>query len=104
MDFRIIEQDHQPVVTWIGLGTASANDALVINKKGDCAERLLALLQDGDNDSQSIKDALGDEFTVDQTRRAVAKLRVGGKLEVIKLPGGKTIWRRVNAQVAPQCA
>jgi hypothetical protein len=106
MDFRIIEQNGQPVVTWIGIGTATANDALVVKKgQPDCAERLSALIQDGDNDSETLRTTLMDEgFSLDQTRRAVAKLRVGGKLDVVKLQGGKTVWRRVNAQVEPQCA
>lgn len=95
MDFRIVEKDKQPVINWIGIGTAVAGDALVLNKKPDCATRLLALLVAGDNDSDILRGALMDAegFTLDQTRRAVAKLKLEGRLTVTKLPGGKSTWR-----------
>jgi hypothetical protein len=95
MDFRIVEKDKQPVVLWLGIGTAMASDALVVNKKPDCAARLLALLVAGDNDSDGLRGALMDAegFTLDQTRRAVAKLKLEGRLVVTKLPGGKSAWR-----------
>jgi hypothetical protein len=53
----------------MGLGTATASDALVINKAPDCAVRLLALLQDGDNDSDVVRGVLmdGEGFSVDQS-------------------------------------
>jgi len=100
MDFRVLDKCGQPVIEWIGIGTASAQDALVVTKAPDCAARLLAMLQDGDNDSDALRGRLMDEegFSLDQTRRAVTKLRADGKVEVIKLPGGKSVWRKVNAQ------
>jgi hypothetical protein len=100
MDFRIVEKGKQPVITWIGLGTATANDALVMKKAPDCAARLLALLQDGDNDSDVVRGALmdGENFSLSQTRRAVTQLRTEGKIEVVKLPGGKTVWRKASGE------
>ena len=101
MDFRILERAGQPVVEWIGHGTATALDALTVEHKPDCAGRLLALLQDGDNDSETIRGTLteAEGFSLDQTRRAVARLRVEGKLEVVKLPNRKTVWRTQHAEV-----
>lgn len=100
MDFRVLDKAGQPVIEWLGIGTASAQDALLINKKGpDCAARLLDLLvADNDNDSEAVRGILMDQegFSLDQTRRAVTKLRNDGKLEVVKLPGGKTVWRKVT--------
>jgi hypothetical protein len=100
MDFRIVEKGKQPVITWMGLGTATANDALVMKKAPDCAARLLALLQDGDNDSDVVRAALmdGENFSLDQTRRAITKLRTEGKIDVVKLPGGKTVWRKASGE------
>lgn len=96
MDFRVVDKAGQPFIEWIGIGTATAQDALVVNRKPDCSARLLALLQDGDNDSDVVRGTLmdGEGFSLDQTRRAVTKLRTDGKLDVIKLPGGKTVWRK----------
>ncbi|HKN71040.1 MAG TPA: hypothetical protein VJX30_08425 [Terriglobales bacterium] len=106
MDFRIIEKNRQPVITWIGLGTATANDALVMKKAPDCAVRLLALLQDGDNNSDIVRGTLmdGENFSLDQVKRAVAKLRQESKLEVIKQTGGRSVWRKVKVQSADQSA
>ena len=113
MDFRLVEQAGQPVVKWIGEGTATAQDALTVrNGKPDCSERMSALLVDGDNDSDLIRGVLMDSegFSLDQTRRAVTKLRMEGKIEVIKLPGGRSVWRKlstspfVNAQLEGQRA
>ena len=75
MDFRIVEKARQPVITWIGLGTATANDALTMTKKADCAAKLLELLRDGNNDSATIRQELTDlEFSKPQIDRAVTKL------------------------------
>jgi len=102
MDFRVVERDGQPVIEWIGIGTATAQDALVVKRdqRPDCAARLLEALHDGDNDSDVVrgmlmdKDAEGMGFSLSQTQRAVAKLRLEGKLDVVKMPGGKSLWRR----------
>jgi hypothetical protein len=98
MDFRVLDRSGQPVIEWIGIGTATAQDALTIKKAPDCAVRLLALLQDGDNDSDAMRGVLIDVegFSLDQTRRAVTKLRMDGKIDVIKLPGGKSVWHKVS--------
>lgn len=104
MDFRVVEKNGQPVVEWLGVGTATAHDALTVRKAPDCAARLLALLQDGDNDSDRVRGTLMDAegFSLDQTRRAVAKLKLSGQLEVVKLPGGKSAWRKVGVNAQPQ--
>jgi AAA domain len=101
MDFRIVEKGKQPVITWIGLGTATANDALVMKKAPDCAVKLLGLLQDGDNDSEAVRGILMDEdsFTVSQIARAVSKLKLEDKLEVVKAASGKSVWRPVKANL-----
>jgi hypothetical protein len=98
MDFRIVETKGQPVVEWIGRGTATAQDALT-KKTPDCGERLLALLQDGDNDSDMIRGTLTDVegFSLSQTQRAVARLRVDRKLDVVKMGDRKTVWRKMTA-------
>jgi AAA domain len=98
MDFCIHEKNKQPVINWIGTGTATAQDALVVNRKPDCAVRLLALLKDGNNDSDVVRGVLMDAegFTLNQTRRAITQLRADGKIDVVKLPGGKSVWRKVN--------
>jgi putative DNA primase/helicase len=101
MDFRVVERDGQPVIEWIGIGTATAQDALTVKRdhRPDCAAKLLELLHAGDNDSDIVrgtlmdKDAEGMGFSLSQTQRAVARLRLEGKLEVAKLPGGKSVWR-----------
>jgi putative DNA primase/helicase len=102
MDFRVLDRAGQPVIEWMGIGTATAQDALVVKRdqRPDCAAKLLDLLHDGDNDSDVVrstlmdKDAEGMGFSLSQTQRAVSKLRLEGKLEVVKLPGGKSVWRR----------
>jgi hypothetical protein len=102
MDFRLVEKAGQPVVDWIGQGTATAQDALTVkNGKADCAARLLELLVDGDNDSDRLRGTLMDDdgFTLSQTQRAVAKLKMAGQLEIVKLPGGKSVWRRVTVNL-----
>jgi hypothetical protein len=99
MDFRIVEKAGQPVIEWIGEGTATAQDALVVkNKKPECADRLLALLADGDNDSDVIRGTLMDaeDFSLDQVKRAVGKLRAAEKVEVVKLANGRTVWRPIS--------
>jgi len=103
MDFRIVEKGKQPVITWMGIGTATANDALVMKKAPDCAAKLLGLLQDGDNDSDTVRGALMDDdgFSLSQVARAVAKLKLESKLEVIKAASGKSVWRRVKANLQP---
>lgn len=99
MDFRVLDKGGQPVIEWLGIGTATAHDALVVRGKPDCAARLLAMLQDGDNDSDVVRGALMEEgFSLDQTRRAVTKLRTDGKISVVKLPGGKSVWRVVTGE------
>ena len=101
-DFRIKEKGNQPVIEWIGQGTATAQDALTVKKAPDCADRLMALLRDGDNDSDIVRARLmdGEGFSLDQTRRAVSKLKMEGKLEVTKRANGRTTWQRTvpNAQ------
>lgn len=100
MDFRVsVDKAGQPLIEWLGVGTATAQDALVVNKKPDCAARILALLQDGDNDSDTIRTALMEErFSLDQTRRAVTSLRSEHKLQVVKLQGGKSVWRKAPSK------
>ena len=102
MDFRIQEQNKQPVIQWVGIGTATAQDALVVKKTADYTARLLALLQDGDNDSDTIRGTLVDAegFSLDQARRAVSNLKHAGKIEVLKVAGGKTVWRKLDGQRA----
>jgi len=105
MDFRVVDKAGQPVIEWIGIGTATAQDTLVVkpDQRPDCAAKLLEALHDGDNDSDVVrgmlmdKDTEGMSFSLSQTQRAVAKLRLEGRLEVVKLPGGKSLWRHGTA-------
>ncbi len=103
MDFRVNDKQGQPVIEWLGIGTATAQDALVIKKTGpDCAARLLSLLRSGDNDSDAIRGQLMDieGFTLDQTKRALAKLRSEHKVDVLKVAGGKSVWRPTRSGAA----
>jgi hypothetical protein len=107
MDFRIVERGKQPVITWIGIGTANASDALSMTKTPDCAAKLLELLRDGDNNSDTVRESLYDlGFSKDQVSRAVSKLRFAEKLEIIKQANGKTVWRKMSPgdTVSPQFA
>jgi hypothetical protein len=106
MDFRIKEQGKQPVIEWLGEGTATAQDALTVKKAPDCADRLIALLRDGDNDSDIVRAQLmdGENFTLAQTRNAVTKLRAEGKLDVVKQASGKSVWRRAIVEPGERCS
>jgi hypothetical protein len=107
MDFRLLDKAGQPVIEWLGIGTATAQDALTVkNARPDCAARLLTLLQDGDNESDELRGTLMDEgFSLDQVKRAVGKLRLNGDLEVVKLANRKTVWRsKAKVQRASQSA
>jgi hypothetical protein len=104
MDFRVLfTKDDQPLIEWLGIGTATAQDALVAKKAPDCAMRLLDTLQDGDNDSEMVRGTLMDDgFSIDQVKRAVTKLRQAAKLDVAKVANGKTLWRKLAEGEKPK--
>src|SRR5215469_16468896 len=96
MDFRLVDADGHPRIEWIGEGTATAGDALVIadtKTRGGCGDDLKALLTTEWQDSAEIKAQLLEAgysmMTVNRARGEVI-LR---KLMEVRRQGNKTEWR-----------